>query len=113
MQIQKSFSFRKLDNTEVCFLINKLEKNKATGLDKISCKLIKIAVDIITPSLTNIFYCSISSEIFPKEWKLACVSPIFKKGAETYPGNYRPISVLPVVAKKALKKQFIINFTDI
>ena len=37
--------------------------------------------------------------IFPSEWKLAKVTPIFKKSAESELNNYRPISVLPIVSK--------------
>ena len=36
---------------------------------------------------------------FPSEWKTARVSPIFKKGKKNDPNNYRPISVIPAVAK--------------
>ena len=62
-------------------------------------KLIKIAAEIISPSLTEIFAKSISTGIFPSEWKTARVSPIFKKGKKNDPNNYRPISVIPAVAK--------------
>ena len=43
------------------------------------------------------------------------VSPIFKKGVKTDPGNYRTISVLPVVAKifeKAVYNQFYKFLSD-
>ena len=35
----------------------------------------------------------------PLEWKAANVSPVLKKGDSRVPSNYRPISVLPVLAK--------------
>ena len=49
--------------------------------------------------ITEIFARSISTGIFPSEWKTARVSPIFKKGKKNDPNNYRPISVIPAVAK--------------
>ena len=42
---------------------------------------------------------SVSSGIVPLEWKLARVTPIFKKGERQDVNNYRPISIIPVVAK--------------
>ena len=37
--------------------------------------------------------------IFPYEWKASRLTPIFKSGTKSDPGNYRPISVIPCVAK--------------
>ena len=95
----KTFSFKKIQEKEVFELINKLDKTKATGLDKIPCKILKLAANVVVPSLTLIFNQSIISGVFPREWQSARVTPIFKKGIKTDPENYRPISVLPVVAK--------------
>ena len=36
---------------------------------------------------------------FPSDWKMAKVSPIFKNGSKSDLNNYRPISVIPTVAK--------------
>ena len=37
--------------------------------------------------------------MFPIEWKSAKVIPLFKQGERTDLNNYRPISIIPVVAK--------------
>jgi len=43
---------------------------------------------------------SIDTGIFPDEWKSARITPLFKKaGSRSDPSNYRPISIIPVVAK--------------
>ena len=76
-----------------------INERKAAGLDKIPCKLLKIAAVIVAPSLTQIFNMIISTGIFPTDWKLAKVTPIFKKGKKDEMNNYRPISVISVVAK--------------
>ena len=93
------FNLAKVSCQEVFNLIQKIPSNKASGLDNISARLLKEASPIVTRSLTFIINQSIATGIFPKAWKRARVSPIFKEDLRTDPNNYRPISVLPVVSK--------------
>ena len=72
---------------------------KSPGLDKISTKFLKDADDTISKSLRKIFNLSLQTEIFPDDWKLTMVSPIFKEDSKTECGNYRLISVISTVAK--------------
>ena len=76
-----------------------IDVGKATGLDKIPNGLLKIAADVVAPSLTGIFNQSLVTGIFPSDWKLTKVSPIFKNGSRSDLNNYWPISVIPTVAK--------------
>ena len=76
-----------------------LKACKATGLDKIPAKILKLSADIIEPSLTFIFNVSLATGIYIDEWKQARVTPIFKSEDERQCENYRPISILPVVSK--------------
>ena len=79
--------------------LSQLDKKKAMGLDGIPCKLLKLASSIVGPSLTKIFKSCIDSGTFPDEWKIAKVTPAFKKGSKSDLNNYRPISVLTIVLK--------------
>ena len=64
-----------------------------------SPKFLKDSCHIIAPILTIIFNQSLKTGIFPVDWALARVSPIFKSGVKSEIGNYRPISVLSTVSK--------------
>ena len=95
----QTFTIGSCCTSEVLKLLENLEVNKATGLDNLPSKFLKLAANILAPSLTFMFNQSISSDIVPTEWKLARVTPIFKKGARQDVNNYRPISIIPAVAK--------------
>ena len=80
-------------------VIRKLDASKSCGLDKIPANILKDCNEIIALYLTYIYNCSISTAIFPDDWKMARVSPIFKAGSKEDCDNYRPVSILPIVAK--------------
>ena len=42
---------------------------------------------------------SITTGCFPKDWKCARITPIFKSSDSSLPKNYRPISILPIISK--------------
>ena len=99
----------------VCSLLDKLDKSKATGLDKISAKLLRYCPDLLSESLTVIFNCSFNTGIFPDEWKCSKVIPLFKHGERRDLNNYRPISIIPVVAKvfeRIIYDQMYVFLTD-
>lgn len=58
-----------------------MKKNSA-GVDNIPNKLLKIAAEVVAPSLTKIFIQSIITGIFPEKWKEVRVSPLYKNGAK-------------------------------
>ena len=96
-------------------LLENINVRKATGLDGVSNKLLKFAAHIVAPSLTEIFTTSINTGIFPTEWKTTRVTPILKKSKKNDLNNYRPISVIPTVAKileKIAYEQLFSYFND-
>ena len=91
--------FRQTTTSDVFTHLNRLSKTKATGLDIISARLIRECTDIISGRLCDLFNKSLISGIFPDDWKCARVTPLFKQGESFDLNNYRPISVISVVAK--------------
>ena len=65
----------------------------------ISSFFLKTGIEILAPSLIQLFNWSLSVGHFPDNWKTARVAPIFKKGSTQDKSNYRPISLLPVVSR--------------
>jgi len=75
----KTFSLNSCSTSEVQKLLENLEVKKAPCLDNLPPKLLKLAARILPPSLTFLFNQLLSSGIAPLEWKLARVTPIFKR----------------------------------
>ena len=94
-----SFNLQPITPEFVSSILIKMPTHKSTGLDNISCRLLKAAAPVICFSLSTIINKSIESGIFPSCWKNAKVFPLFKANDRTDPNNYRPISVLPVMSK--------------
>ena len=91
---------------EVCSLLEHLNTNKASGSDGIDAIYLKLGSKAIAPSLSGIFNRSLTTGIFPSEWKIARVTPVFKSGSRSDPANYRPVSLLPIVSKLLEKRVF-------
>ena len=76
-----------------------LDTSKATCLDGLSPKILKLSAEKVAPSLANIINLSFQESQFPDILKVAKLFPIHKSGAKHNPSNYRPISILPVISK--------------
>ena len=84
---------------EVREIIMNLDKCKAVGPDLIHNKLLIAACPIIEGPLTKLFNKSLNERKFPTQWKLAYVTPLYKKGPKELCSNYRPVSLLSCVGK--------------
>lgn len=94
-----SFTFTELLPKKVLKLLESVKVGKASGLDKIPNKLLRISASYICESLTEIFNLSLRLGVFPVDWKRAKVSPIYKSGEKSDSNNYRPISVISTIAR--------------
>ena len=88
--ISEEFVFK-----ELC----QLNAQKSTGIDKISPIFLKDGANEIKGAITFIINLSIDTNSVPDEMKFAKVKPLFKKGSRLDAGNYRPVSILPIVSK--------------
>ena len=67
--------------------INNMKVNKTLGLDKISPRLLKETKNKSVKSFSIISNKSLTLGKVPREWKLANITPIYKKGIKSHPGN--------------------------
>jgi hypothetical protein len=79
--------------------IRKLREAAAAGPDGIGPRILQELSREISPALCAIFKKSYESGEVPRDWKDANVTPIYKKGIRSDPGNYRPVSLTSVCCK--------------
>ena len=93
------FKFSCVDIETVNNLFKNLPVNKATGIDGYQASLLKMCAPSLAPSLVYLFNKSLSLGTFPSSFKKGKVTPLFKSNSKLEPGNYRPITVLPILSK--------------
>jgi len=80
-------------------LIKALDVHKDYGPDNIPPIVLKEAAYIIAPLVTELFRISLQLGEVPLDWRLANITPIFKKVDRSIPSNYQPISLTSVTNK--------------
>ena len=97
---QRVFSFTVIAQESVEKSLSKLSVWKAVGQDGIPNRVLKECVATLAEPPTFIFNSSLTSGLFPMQWKQGVIEPLFKKkGARTEPSCYRPVVLLPCVSK--------------
>ena len=84
---------------EVKRLLTQLSMHKATGPDGIGNRVLKHCSNTLCKPLTVLFNKSLADGAFPRTWKLANVSPVYKKGSKSDKVKYRPTSLLSNMSK--------------
>ena len=92
------FSLQPADVHQVLKVLKDLKKKTSCGLDGISSEMLKECKEEMAGPLTIIINRSICSGVFPKNWKVAKIAPLLKKGDATKRENYRPVALLCVAA---------------
>ena len=68
-----------ITETDVDDILKTLDTSKATGPHMFNPRLLIEASSILRYPLCKLFNLSLSTRIFPTEWKFANVTPVFKK----------------------------------
>ena len=93
-------------------LLSNINSNKACGPDGIHGKILKYCAVSLAYPLSLMFKISYNTGCIPRDWKLAHVVPVHKKGSKNNVENYRPISLTSLVMKtyeRILKEELLIR----
>ena len=105
------FSFKTVNESEIKNLLKNLDTKKASGIDTVPPKLVKLSADFLTPLLTKAINMSIAQNVFPENDKTASVIPLDKgKPNKNEMSNFRPVSVLNTFSRiyeRVIKDQIV------
>ncbi|KAK4818819.1 hypothetical protein QYF61_019856 [Mycteria americana] len=80
-------------------LLRHLDTHKSMGPDGIQPRVLRELAEELAKPLSITYQQSWLTEEAPDDWRLANVTPIYKKGRKEDPGNYRPVSLTSVPGK--------------
>jgi hypothetical protein len=115
-QSAADFSFQPVNPLTIQKCLSKLKTNKATGYDMLPSKILKLGSNVFCYSICNLIHMSFELCCFPNALKYAEITPVYKKGNNLEVGNYRPVSILPIMSKiyeEQMVNQFNVYFENI
>ena len=80
-------------------LLKGLNPSKALGPDELHPRVLKELAMESGPVFAHLFQQSIDTGEIPKEWSLANICPLYKKGDRSLARNYRPVSLTCIPCK--------------
>ena len=61
--------------------------------------MLKNSQTYLLPSVFKLFNLILSAGVYPQNWKMGYIKPLYEGEGATDPGNYRRITVMPCLAK--------------
>ncbi|PKU41872.1 rna-directed dna polymerase from mobile element jockey-like [Limosa lapponica baueri] len=84
---------------EISDLLCRLDAHKSMGPDGLHPRVLKELADVLAKPLSIIYRKSWLTGEVPMDWRVANVTPTYKKGKKEDPGNYRPVSLTSIPGK--------------
>ena len=101
---------------KIQLLLSRINSNKACGPDGIHGKILKNCSFSLAYPLSIMYRISYNTGCIPKDWKVANIVPVHKKGAKENIENYRPISLTSLVMKtfeRILKDEILLRTSSL
>ena len=94
-----AFAVNTIDYNTLRQTVGGMRNTSACVADGLCIRTIKLCFDAIGVPLLNIVNTCLANCDFPDSWKHSLIHPIHKAGPCSNPANFRPISLVPVMAK--------------
>ncbi len=103
-----------IQQEEILKKIRSLRRGAAAGPDGIGPAFLQDYHKALVPALQVLFRKVLDEGVAPVGWRQANVTPIFKKGSKSDPGNYRPVSLTSVTCKvfESILRDNIVNHLE-
>ena len=90
--------FEYIDEEFILDYVSNIPRDKSI-FEEVPLRIYQQLVPLLIKPITHIANLSLSTGVVPDSCKMARVTAIFKAGDKADPGNYRPISILPLLCK--------------
>jgi len=93
--------------------LRNLKNKTSAGPDTLPAAFLKQIAGTVSLPLSLLFAKSFQTSSLPDIWKVATVTPVFKKGSPSDAANYRPISLTCIIGKlmEGIIKDCILDFS--
>ena len=110
--LRPEFNLEEISLIETLEILKELDNTTTMGLDQLDPFSLKLVAATISRPLQYIINLSITRKKFCNKWKLGRLIPLYKGGklSRQDPSAYRPITILPIVAKiveRAIQRQVV------
>ena len=94
--------------------LQQLRPNSAPGPDRLWPRVLQGLSGVISLPLAIVYTRCLADGSVPADWRVANVTPIFKKGSKGVTGNYRPVSLTCVLCKvmEGILRDAIVNHLE-
>ena len=84
---------------EVTSALRKAKQNKAGGSDGIPIEFFKCSKGEFVKPLVALYNYVLESGVYPDQWSLGIINPIYKQKEKNIADNYRKVTLLPALSK--------------